>query len=166
MKNVNYWIRHLDLQHHPEGGYYREVYRSSGVIQRAALPEEFNGDRCFSTAIYYLVVAQKCSKLHKIKSDELWHFYYGDPLEIYVLEQNKSQIEVLTLGPDPEYKQQFQFVIPKNAWFGAKVEGDSGYSLVGCTVSPGFDFEDFELADRTQLINIYPQHQNIITSLT
>ncbi len=167
MKDANYWIDHLNLASHPEGGYFKETYRSDEIIDGNNLPARFGGGaRNYSTAIYYLIESSKNSKLHKIKSDELWHFYHGEPLDIFILDPNSARFEVLTLGSNMEEGQHLQLVVPKNCWFGAKVKSEEGYALVGCTVAPGFDFLDFELADRNILINTYPQLKQEISALT
>ena len=166
MKNAQYWIDHLDLQKHPEGGFFKEVYRSDEIVPGAHLPERYQSDRCFSTAIYFLITAGDHSKFHKIKSDELWHFYEGDPLDLYLLNDTSGEVNRFRMGRDPENGQQMQLAIPKNRWFGAKLAVSRGYSLVGCTVAPGFDFADFEMAGRQELITTFPQHQKIINMLT
>lgn len=166
MKSARYWIDHLDLQKHPEGGFFKEVYRCDETLSEAHLPERYQGDRCFSTAIYFLITANDHSKFHRIKSDEIWHFYEGDPLDLYVLNDNSGEVDQSRLGRDPEDGQQMQLLLPKNRWFGAKIAGAGNYSLVGCTVAPGFDFADFEMADRQELITTFPQHQKIINMLT
>ena len=145
MNPARQWIERLQLQKHPEGGYYRETYRS----------EQQFGDRACSTAIYFLLPADEISALHRIKSDEVWHFYAGDELQIHILEPRTT----LTIGPG-----HFQAVVPAGCWFGATVE--RGCALVGCTVSPGFDFRDFEMADRAALLQQFPQHRSLIERLT
>ncbi|MEQ8530333.1 MAG: cupin domain-containing protein, partial [Imperialibacter sp.] len=105
------------------------------------------------------------SAFHRIKSDEAWHFYDGEPLSIYVIHQNGT-LEEIKLGLDLSAGQKPQAVVPANCWFASRVAVDGKFSLVGCTVAPGFDFQDFEMADRNTLITEYPQHQSIITSLT
>ena len=166
MKSAQYWIDHLNLQEHPEGGFFKEVYRSDETVAGGGLPDRYNGDRCFSTAIYFLITANNCSKFHKIKSDETWHFYEGNPLNIYVLNSDDQRLDHFLLGRDIENGQQFQLTIPKNHWFGASLAVERGYALVGCTVAPGFDFTDFEMAGQQALITAFPRHQTIIEMLT
>ena len=166
MKSARYWIDHLDLQKHPEGGFFKEVYRCDETLSERHLPERYQGDRCFSTAIYFLITANDHSNFHRIKSDEIWHFYEGDPLDLYVLNDISGEVDQFRLGRDPEDGQQMQLLLPKNRWFGAKMARAGAYSLVGCTVAPGFDFADFEMADRQELITTFPQHQKIINVLT
>ena len=164
MQAAQYWIDHLKLQLHPEGGYYRETYRAIENISKMALPERFTGTRSFSTAIYFLLRSQDRSLFHRIKSDELWHFHTGSTLSIYVFTQ--SSLVVHKLGSDPKKGESLQVVIPANCWFGAKVDTPHSYTLSGCTVSPGFDFADFEMAERSVLVQEFPQYEETITMLT
>lgn len=162
---ADYWIRHLQLTEHIEGGAFREVYRSSWQVAPQALPASFDAPRNISTSIYFLLKQDQFSAFHRIKSDELWHFYYGDPLVIYELEMDGTLTQHL-LGNDPEQGQQFQCTVKAGNWFASRVQLGRAYSLVGCTVAPGFDFADFELADREQLAIEYPAHRNLIQQLT
>lgn len=164
MNTVNELIKKYDLQAHPEGGWYKETYRSSGQIPSNALPAGFSGDRPFSTAIYFLLEAGNFSAFHRIKSDECWHFYAGDPLLVYVIFPNGT-LEIIRLGNHFSNEELFQYVVPANCWFASCPAPESRFSLVGCTVSPGFDFADFELADAVTLSQIYPQHKAIISKL-
>lgn len=164
MKSASYWIEQLKLTAHPEGGFFRETYRSEETIQGVALPERFGNARNFSTSIFFLLRSQDHSKFHKIKSDELWHFHAGTSLTIFVL--TNSGLTIHRLGPDPDEGDSLQVVIPANCWFGAKVIQPDSYTLAGCTVSPGFDFSDFQLADRDQLLKSYPDQKPIIEQLT
>jgi len=163
-KSAEYWIRKLGLKPHPEGGYYRETYRSDERII-SGLPERFSGKRSFSTAIYFLLNRKNVSRFHKLKSDELWHFYAGSPLTIHIISPSGEYSEI-ELGPNPNKKQNFQCVIKRNHWFGAIVNNGKGFTLVGCTVAPGFDFSDFELASREELISLCPGRKAIIEKLT
>jgi len=165
MKTAEYWIEKLALQPHPEGGHFCEVYRSSECIDQAALPERFKGGRAFSTSIYFLLKAGQTSNLHRIQSDEIWHYYRGSPLTLYVISATGEML-TMRLGPEPEKDQQLQIVVPNHCWFGATVDGPDSFTLVGCTVAPGFDFKDFELADRRLLLERYPQHRAIIERMT
>jgi hypothetical protein len=139
---VQQLIEKYQLLPHPEGGWYKETYKSSETIAAAALPKRFAGDRSFSTAIYFLLERGNFSAFHKIKSDECWHFYAGDPLEVFVL-QHDGRLEIITLGNDILNGQQFQYVVPANCWFASRPASQSDYCFVGCTVAPGFDFADF-----------------------
>jgi len=163
--NAAYWIEKLQLIKHAEGGYYSETYRSSLTVNKNQLPESFHGDRNFSTSIYFLLEENEFSAFHRIASDELWHFYAGERLAIYEIETNGNLIEH-KLGNNPENGESFQIVIKAGSWFGSRLANSQGYALVGCTVSPGFDFEDFELAEREILIREFPQHEDLIRELT
>ena len=161
-RSANFWINRLALTHHPEGGWYKETYRSEEKISIEALPERFQGDRNFSTAIYYLLEKGDFSAFHRIKSDEMWHFYDGDPMEIIEITAQGKLINHC-LGLTKRSKCFPQLVIPSGSWFAARPMGE--YTLVGCTVSPGFDFTDFELASKTQLLSLFPQHRLTIDEL-
>lgn len=161
MKSVEYWISNLNLQTHPEGGFFAETYRSDEEISNDALPERYDSGRCFSTSIFFLLTRDTYSKFHKLKSDEIWHYNYGGKLNIYCIEPD-GKMTVHSFGPDIDKGDKLQFTIPKNTWFAAEVsEGE--YVLLSCTVAPGFDFDDFELADTTALIETFPLHSNIIS---
>ena len=155
------WIAHLQLAPHPEGGYFRPNYTAELTL---ALPDR-NGPRPVATAIYYLLKSGQRSRLHRLKSDELWHFYAGSPLIVHVLDHQGEYVP-LRLGPDPAVGQHFQLAIRAGCWFGAAVAGPAGFSLIGCTVAPGFDFADFELADRATLTRQHPQHAALIERFT
>lgn len=164
-RNSEYWIDKLKLTPHPEGGYFREIYRSEEKILKLHLPGRFYGDRNFSTSIFYLLSDKEFSRFHKIKSDELWHFYSGECLVIYEIDREGKLIEN-KLGLQIENGESPQIIIKAGNWFAAKLQTDSGYCLAGCTVSPGFHFEDLEMADRKKLIELFPEHKNVITNLT
>jgi predicted cupin superfamily sugar epimerase len=157
-------IEQYSLQPHPEGGWYKQTYKSNEYISADALPERFGGSRAFSTAIYFVLDQGNFSAFHRIKSDECWHFYAGDPLLVYVL-QPDGALAIIHLGNDIAKRQMFQYVVPANCWFASKPAPGSTYCFVGCTVAPGFDFADFELADAPALSNLYPQHESIIRQL-
>jgi len=162
---AQYWVQQLGMQAHPEGGYFKEVYRSAVTVPRQGLPQYFAGTRPVCTSIYFMLVGQQFSAMHRFKSDEIWHFYAGTALTIYVLHTNGT-VQELALGNNPDAGESLQVVVPAGLWFGAKVNNPNGYTLAGCTVAPGFDFNDFELANRHALIKAYPQHQDLIISLT
>jgi predicted cupin superfamily sugar epimerase len=164
MLTVTEWIEQYQLQPHPEGGWYKETYKSSETIAAEALPERFTGRRSFATAIYFLLEQGNFSAFHRIKSDECWHFYAGDPLEVFVLQQD-GKLEVITLGNDILHGQLFQYVVPANCWFASRPAKESTYCFVGCTVAPGFDFADFEMANANELSALYPQHAAVIKEL-
>ncbi|MEM9024026.1 MAG: cupin domain-containing protein [Bacteroidota bacterium] len=160
-----YWQEHLQLMPHPEGWAFREVYRSDETLSSAHLPERYAGGRSFATSIYFLLRAGEFSALHRLQSDELWHFYEGDPLTVYSILPD-GRLETLLLGRDPEQGQVMQGVVKAGSWFGSRVAPSGAFSLVGCTVAPGFDFADFELADRHALEQQFPEHRELIHALT
>ena len=164
MNTVAQLIHAFQLQPHPEGGYYRQTYASDERLSAASLPERFGADRYMSTAIYFLLEGKDYSAFHRIKSDELWHFYAGGGLNIYVIHPN-GRAEILLLGNDLEKGYRFQHVVKAGCWFASKPADENSYSLVGCTVSPGFDFADFEMAKEDELLQQYPQHSNWISQL-
>ncbi|MDQ3036425.1 MAG: cupin domain-containing protein [Myxococcota bacterium] len=152
-------VRTLALEPHPEGGFYRETYRSSVIVDTP------RGPRPASTAIHFLVPGDTFSALHRIASDEVWHHHAGAPLRVVQLDEHGARIDHL-LGTDLARGQRPQAVVPAGAWFGAHVEDDGAWSLVGCTVAPGFDFADFELGDRDALLARFPQHAELVRRLT
>jgi predicted cupin superfamily sugar epimerase len=158
-------IRYFQLQPHPEGGYYRETYRSKEFIAHAALPKKFKDSRNYSTAIYFLLEQGDFSAFHRIQSDECWHFYAGGRLDIYVIHVNGTS-QTIRLGNDIRNDETFQFVVPAGSWFAAEPAKETAFSFVGCTVAPGFDFKDFEIAKTEDLIPQYPQHAELIRRLT
>jgi uncharacterized protein len=161
---VQQLIQQFGLQPHPEGGWYKQTYKSSEIIVASALPERFKGDRVFSTAIYFLLEKKNFSAFHRIKSDECWHFYVGDPLLVYIINEN-GELETITLGKDLEKGHLFQYVVPANCWFASRPAAGSEYCFVGCTVAPGFDFADFEMANAKKLSEEFPKHKAIIHEL-
>ncbi|MCX7678910.1 MAG: cupin domain-containing protein [Spirochaetes bacterium] len=163
-KDANYWIKSLNLVPHPEGGHFREIYRSRESIVRSALPSRFKGDRCLGTSIYFLLQKGEISALHRLKSDEIWYYHYGAPLTVYII-HNDCLITRL-LGLRVQEGEQPQVIVPAGAWFGATIEGEGDFTLVGCAVIPGFDYEDFEIADPHQLVAQYPAYRAIIEKLT
>ena len=159
---AQYWIEHLDLQPHPEGGYFKETYRCQEKLTAKNLPERFKFDHCFSTAIYYLLDAPNFSAFHRIKQDELWHYYFGNSsLTIHIISKT-GEYHKSNLGNQPEDGQSFQLQVKAGDWFAASVDEIEGFALVGCTVAPGFEFNDFELASKNQLLNQYPEHSDVI----
>lgn len=162
--NVQELIEQLELSRHPEGGWFRETYRSNETVSAASLPERFGGSRAFSTAIYYLLEFGDMSAMHRIKADEIWHFYAGTALLIHCISAAGSY-QLLRLGADPAAGERFQVVVPAGCWFGAEPVAQ-GFALVGCTVAPGFDFADFEMADAGQLCERYPQHVELIMRMS
>ncbi len=160
---ASYYINKLNLQAHPEGGYFTETYRSADTIDSDALPQSFDGDRNISTAIYFLLEGHQFSAFHRIKSDELWHFYTGIPLLVYIIHPD-GELETLKIGNDLDDDCNFQGIVKAGCWFASRPINEQGFSLVGCTVAPGFDFSDFEMADG-DLIKQFPQHSELISKL-
>ena len=165
MRDAAYWISSLNLTKHPEGGFFRSTYASPLLIAKSALPPGFKGPRLASTAIYFLVDGSNFSAFHRLQSDEVWHFYAGSTLMIHVIDADGSASEIF-LGSNPESGESFQGVVKAGCWFGARVKNSQSFALVGCTMAPGFDFEDFELATRTKLTAVFPQHRELIERLT
>ena len=160
MKDANYWITNLNLQAHPEGGYFKETYRAEETVLN-----KYGKNRSASTGIYFLITSANFSAFHKIESDEMWHFHGGSPLVVYVLMPN-GELNILKIGNDLEKGQTPQAIVPAGCWFASRVEVSNSYSFVGCTVAPGFDFQDFVLANRQELTAEYPKHKDIIQQLT
>lgn len=160
---IEYLVRKFDLLPHPEGGYYKETYRSVELIESST--KEFPHQRNYSTAIYFLIEKDNFSALHRIKSDEVWHFYEGDALEVIEIDL-KGNLFRTQVGRNISKGQTFQYTVKAGHWFGSRVLKGGGFSFVGCTVSPGFDFKDFEMARRGELTQLFPQHAKIIEELT
>ena len=152
-------IRHLQLLPHPEGGYYRETYRAAEEVTGPA-----GVKRNVCTAIYFLLEGAGKSHFHRIRSDELWFFHTGMAVEIFEIVEGK--LVTVVLGPDLEEGARPFVVIPANTWFAARVKDASGFSLVSCTVAPGFDFADFELAQRARLTDDFPDLEPVIAEFT
>lgn len=164
-KQIEEFIDNLNLKPHPEGGYFRETYRSEGVIQPDYDENHYPAGRHFYTSIYYLLEGTDTSSFHRIKSDETWHFYSGSSATIYIIHPD-SLYEALYLGPDIEHDQAFQHTVPGGSWFGVSVDTTDSYMLAGCTVAPGFDFKDFEMGDSYKLKQAFPEHSRIIEKLS
>ncbi len=165
MKSAGEWIEKLGLIKHPEGGYFREVYRSSESVPESGLPNRYDGPRAFSTCIFFLLPGTEISCFHRLRSDELWHFYEGGDLGLFIIGP-EGEIREVRLGPDIDAGHVRLAVVPAGCWFGATVRDRESYALLGCTVAPGFDWTDFELGERRVLMDLYPQHQAIIRKLT
>ncbi len=165
MKDVQKIIDKLQLQSHPEGGYFRETYRSEDSISQEHLGADFIGDRNYCTGIYFLLTSETFSAFHRINQDEMWHFYKGDALKLHMISPEGHYSNV-SIGNNFENDETPQFTVPAKYWFAAEVIGNSAYVLTGCTVSPGFDFKDFEMPTRDELISLFPDHTAIIKRLT
>lgn len=165
MKEAAYWIETLRLAEHPEGGYFRRTYRAKEEILQEHLPARYSGPRVFSSAIYYLLPGDRVSAFHRLRSDEMWHFYAGSPLIIYVIEPDGRLVEK-RLGNNPGRGESFQHLMEAGNWFGAAVTDPASYALVGCTVAPGFEYEDFEMARLEELTALFPEHRSLLMRLT
>lgn len=159
-EQAEYWIEKLNLRQHPEGGFFTEVYRSKRYVH---LPE-FDGPRSVCTAIYYLLIGDQYSFFHRIKSDEIWHFYAGSSLLLHIIEEKEEKTRLLdiSLGSNIDNNETFQAVIKSGSWFAASVIDDDSYSLVGCTLSPGFEYRDWEVGYMQTLSRLYPQYKSVI----
>jgi len=165
METINKIIASLELLPHPEGGYYREYYRSEGRIPQGSMSVAYTGDRNYATSIYFLLTSAAFSAFHRIKQDEIWHFYKGSPLIIHMISETGRYSKVILNNMFQE-GEHLQYVVKGGVWFAAEVIDPDSYTLVGCTVAPGFDFDDFELPSQNQLLEKFPQHQKLINRLS
>jgi len=166
MKPLDYWIQHLNLQPlEPEGGYFNQIFISNTNLSHNSLPARFNSDRSLVTSIYYLMTPNQYSHFHRLKGDEIWAFHYGSSITIYEIDQKGNYTET-KLGLDLEANESPQTVVKAGTIFGATVNEPDSYGLVGCIVTPGFTFDDFELISRSVLLDSYPEHREIIMKLT
>jgi predicted cupin superfamily sugar epimerase len=152
-------IQKLQLKPHPEGGFYKETYRSEETMTTAE-----GQVRNVCTAIYFLLENENKSHFHRIKSDEAWFYHQGESIEIVILHGGKLQ--TIDLGNNIEKGEVPQTIIPANVWFASKIKHEISYALVSCTVAPGFDFADFELAKRSDLTKEYPEFKTVIEEFT
>lgn len=164
-RDAEYWIDKLGLSGHPEGGYFRETYRSAETVGADALPARHEGARAFQTAIHFLLKSDQKSALHRMASDEIWFFHAGSPAVVYCLHPDGRR-EDIRLGPDPDRGEVLQAVVPHGVWFGAEVVEPDSFVLVSCTVAPGFEFEDFRLGGRDELLAQFPQHAELVERMT
>jgi uncharacterized protein len=158
-------IDKFKLKAHPEGGYFYENYRSKGKISSSNLWEGAGNFRNYSTAIYFLLENEQFSAFHKIKQDEMWHFYAGTTLLLHMINK-KGSYELVKIGNNIDKDSFFQYVVPAGTWFASEVEDKNSFSFCGCTVSPGFEFKDFEMPSRKKLLSKFPKQQKIISRLT
>jgi uncharacterized protein len=166
MPTADELIRRLNLQPHPkEGGHFRETYRADDVWPASALPARYGADRRASTAIYYLLTQATFSALHRLESDEVFHFYLGSPVRMLQLLPDGTGRTVV-LGPDVLAGQQVQVVVPRGVWQGSLLEPGGAFALLGCTVAPGFEYADYRHGDRRELLARYPAFAEMITRLT
>ncbi|AJD32615.1 MULTISPECIES: cupin domain-containing protein [Clostridium] len=164
MKDANYFIEKLDMTAHPEGGYYKESFISAENITDSDLTTTFEDKRILWTSIYFLLRNGEVSNFHRLKSDEMWYYHSGSPLTIYMITP-EGELITEQLGLDIEKGEKPQVLVPKNYIFGSAMN-NKGYALVGCMVSPGFEFRDFELFERDTLLNLYPKYKETIEKLT
>ena len=162
-EKAQHYIQKLELVKHPEGGYFREIYRAAEMVYID--PPSKKTKRNYSTSIYFLLEGNQVSKFHRLKSDEIWHFYDGDSAVIHIINQN-GELSEIKLGRKIDQGEVFQTVIEKNNWFAAEVNNKKSFVLVGCTVSPGFDFSDFEFGKQYDLIKNYPVYKDLIKRFT
>ena len=153
------------VPHSVEGGYFRETYRARFTLPAGSLPRQYGGSRNASTAIYYLLTPDEFSALHRVESDEVFHFYAGDPVEMLQLRPDGNG-SVVCIGNDLAAGLEPQLVVPGGTWQGCRLVPGGRWALLGCTVAPGFDYADFEAGDRAQLVNQYPTHAELIAALT
>jgi predicted cupin superfamily sugar epimerase len=165
MQSARYWIDRLGLVAHPEGGFFRETYRSDRNVSTESSGGDTGLVRAASTVIYFLLNGDDFSALHRLRSDEIWHFYAGGTLVVHVIDAGGQALEMF-LGADPDRNESFQAVVRAGCWFGSGLRESDSFALVGCTVAPGFEFEDFELGKREDLLVQFPQHRELITKLT
>lgn len=165
MQSLKAIIERLDLQPHPEGGYYKETYRSAGCISPENLNDNYQGSRNYATCIYFLLTSSEFSALHKIHQDEIWHFYAGSPIRLHVISESGVYTKYI-IGNAIEKGETPQLVVPGGHWFGAEVMDTDSYALVGCTVAPGFDFDDFFLGSKDELTTRFPHLESVIMQLT
>jgi predicted cupin superfamily sugar epimerase len=164
MHTAQYWIDKLQMTAHPEGGWFTETFRDARTVTAENLKGE-SKTYSASTAIYFLLDDQAFSAFHRIGAAEVWHFYAGTGITIYSID-HEGNLHSVELGADTENGQVLTTTIPAGVWFASKVNREGGYALCGCTVAPGFEFSEFELAVKNDLLKIYPQHEKVIVDLT
>jgi predicted cupin superfamily sugar epimerase len=164
MKSADDWIETLKLIRHPEGGFFREIYRAGESIAANALPSRYAGPRPFSTSIFFLLKSGQVSHFHRLQSDEIWHFYEGGSVVFHVFDPSGAYRR-FRLGRNPDAGEAFQAVLPRAAVFGAEVARPRSFALCGCTVAPGFDFADFAFVRREELSRRFPERASVIERL-
>ena len=160
MKNADYWIKHLNLIPHPEGGHYKETYKSQIFLSKGDLNNCVTTRRSASL-IYFLLSKKEKSTFHRLKSDEIWIFNKGTSVKIYIIDK-KGNLLIEKLGHDIENNEELQVFIPAESWFAAELIDKTSFCLMSCIVSPGFEWDDFELADINKLIEQYPAYTDIL----
>ena len=158
-------ISQFDLQPHPEGGFFKETYRSNGLIKSTCLESIFKGDRNYATSIYFLITSDAFSAFHKINQDETWHFYKGSSLTLHMISP-KGIYSSVAIGNNFENGEVPQFTVLAQHYFAAEVTAKDQFAFLGCTVAPGFDFNDFHLPTHKELSERFPTHQEVISRLT
>jgi uncharacterized protein len=161
MNTAEYWVQHLNLIPHPEGGFFREIYRSSISVEKKMLPLGYKDSRRLATSIYYLLRSEDISHFHRLRSDELWYYHFGSGVRIVIIDQEGHK-QTKLLGPKIEKAEHMQVLIPAGTIFGAEVIDSDSFSLIGCAVTPGFEFEDFEMFNKEDLLQAYPKQAEII----
>ena len=164
MNDANYYVTKLGMEPHPEGGFYKRTFESKEQTSDQELSVEFEGKRKLYTSIFFLLGSKDISHLHRLKSDELWYYHAGSPLTIHVIDE-KGDYKEHKLGINLDEGEIPQVLVTKNSIFGSSVSDEDTFSLVGCMVSPGFEFQDFELFTQEELLSKYPQHREVIMKL-
>ena len=159
-----YYISKLGLEPHPEGGYFKRIYESGEMITDQELSVSFEGKRLLYTSIYFLLTSKDVSHFHRLQSDELWYYHGGSPLSVHIIDEN-GEYQERKLGLNLDKGEVPQVLVPKNSIFGSSVTDKDTFSLVGCMVSPGFEYQDFEMFTQDELLAKYPQHKDIIMKL-
>ena len=163
-QDPQYYISKLGLEPHPEGGYFKRTFESQEQITDQELTVHFEGKRMLYTSIYFLLTSNDVSHFHRLQSDELWYYHAGSPLSVHMIDENGEYTEH-KLGLDLENGEVPQVLVPKNTIFGSSVKDRETFSLVGCMVSPGFEYQDFELFTQEELLLKYPEHKEIIVKI-
>lgn len=163
-QDPQYYISKLGLEPHPEGGYFKRTFESQEQITDQELTVDFEGKRMLYTSIYFLLTSNDVSHFHRLQSDELWYYHAGSPLSVHMIDENGEYTEY-KLGLDLENGEVPQVLVPKNTIFGSSVKDRETFSLVGCMVSPGFEYQDFELFTQEELLLKYPEHKEIIVKI-
>lgn len=158
-------VNKLSLQPHPEGGYFAEVFKSNEYLEKEFLPGRYNGRRSFFTSIYYLLDKEQISHLHKVNSDETWYFHIGSSVRIHILDQESGYSSVI-LGGNLSENEVMQYTVKRGSWFAAELTAKNSFGLFSCAVAPGFEYDDFELADRKNLEEIFPDFKELISQFT
>lgn len=163
--NIQDIVQKLELAPHPEGGWFRETYRSPLEIVATSMVPEMEGPRNLLTSIYYLLAGSQVSKFHKLLADEIWYFHSGTGCVLHLI-NSYGTYDQIHLGLNLSEGQIPQVLVPAGTWFGAEVSDRKGHALVGCAMAPGFDFKDWQMGEREALIRAFPSHAGVISRLT